>query len=1552
MAATCVEGCGGGGGGTTGTVSITPTGEKWDTLMAGTRDSVYFTVENTTMYDRTLTFTCSAGTNTACVSVSPATATIMSEGGSKQIKVVYSATAPTAWTSIGLNGAGGGYYPYGSYSVLITPRPSAAKVALRNYNPDNRDRSLCLTSGAGAGAAFQCGELLVAHGLPGYTTMGKERSPTLVYSSGAAYPTPVVAAAVTLGGPSGAIPQSVYAELRVNVGGTYTTRASATWASWGTPSVAETRQISLGYAAEAEPTGVYPFELTVRSQFTGGPVDTTVTGQLIVVNRKNSVYGRGWGLAGVESIQALSDDSKLWVGGDGSAKIYGKLDATTWVAPRAAYQDTLHYDAGTNTYVRTLRHGIQVTFDGAGRHIRTTNRVGQTTTFVWDPQGRLASVTVPPTGVTGTTYAFGYDPTTGALASITDPMGRTLTVSQSAGQIIQLTDPDTASTWFAYGSNDGRITAQLARRHSSSGAAWTTYGYYGSGANALLNQVSVPMDVAGTKVAVSTFDQWYGKGYGVPGATYQAVDTAKVYTKVDGPRTDVADTALFYVDRFGAPAKTVDPLGATTRYERTDELHPALVTTVRYHNIWTGSGDGRILTMTYNPRGNLTQVRDITSHLGAAGLPDKVTTYEYLDPNTADSPSRVVDALGRSVKYAYNGWGITDSVVDARGHRTKFVYDTDSGHPTVGVLLSVTERSVETWREQSNPATDTTAAPIDLTTTFSYDARGNRATSTSPAGTTTSYVADGAGRVTDVYSPLGMRQQYVYDVMNRTTRVRRYTAPQVNPYGIDPLAGCTAAAAVICADSAKAVTGTTLQSLATVYAYSDFGLASVLDSARGIARTYAHDALGQLVTETDDYGYSKGATYNVPGLTASTVSRTGQAVNYQYDAAGRLKQLDYPSVYQSRTYTKPTVPGDVAQYSYDLLGNQISAKNKEGTISREYYADGSLRRKITAIGGTPDTLTYSYDATGALARLVNGRDTTDYVYNATTGALDAMVVTWGSWVSYHGLGSTVPGFTRRFDFEWDGLGRRRTVVYPTNPSNPAANMRVSYRYDANGSLRRLVSNGQKAFALTFRNKIVDPVGRILRQEMQCASVVYGDPCGKSNISRTKTNQYDRLGMLVLQFDNAQSDSMKYDASGNMTYRHVAGGTTGGHILGVEAGHNRLVADTLIVPVGSAPSVRIFEYDENGSRTYEGRPGKDPQDLNSRWYYYDGLGRMTGTADWAVIPSGTGGYTQNWVDHPDACRYDPDGQMTGACQYGTAQFAFDGANIVQTLTVNREQAWTFVHGPGLDDPLTGYFRATNGTSRLLYYLTDGNGRQFTVADSAGSMWEDDENTDRSDYHFAGGTDNSYGFGAERLKSTDVPQVAFFRNRVYDQQTGRWTQEDPSGVAGGINLYQFNGNNPVSYTDPFGLCPVEKDGIPCTAGDLLSFAVTFGGQVDVAVMPTAYVGGYLHAQVGPVVGIKVTKAGAEVIDGDSETSVEVGFQAGTMRGGAKKNFGENTLSGAGAGPSYDPSPSTERVQRDGRGGSTKISVGVGIQTSIEVNWDAAKEIGRRMWNSITR
>ena len=36
------------------------------------------------------------------------------------------------------------------------------------------------------------------------------------------------------------------------------------------------------------------------------------------------------------------------------------------------------------------------------------------------------------------------------------------------------------------------------------------------------------------------------------------------------------------------------------------------------------------------------------------------------------------------------------------------------------------------------------------------------------------------------------------------------------------------------------------------------------------------------------------------------------------------------------------------------------------------------------------------------------------------------------------------------------------------------------------------------------------------------------------------------------------------------------------------------------------------------------------------------------------------------------------------------------------------------------------------------------------------------------------------------------------------SGQFTQQDPIGLAGGLNLYGFAGGDPINFWDPFGLC----------------------------------------------------------------------------------------------------------------------------------------------------
>jgi len=152
----------------------------------------------------------------------------------------------------------------------------------------------------------------------------------------------------------------------------------------------------------------------------------------------------------------------------------------------------------------------------------------------------------------------------------------------------------------------------------------------------------------------------------------------------------------------------------------------------------------------------------------------------------------------------------------------------------------------------------------------------------------------------------------------------------------------------------------------------------------------------------------------------------------------------------------------------------------------------------------------------------------------------------------------------------------------------------------------------------------------------------------------------------------------------------------------------------------------------------------------------------------------------------------------------------------TLDNNLYGRVGYTHGAGLDVPLTVYRLNLNGYSGTVMLVPHANwhgdfidgtlldGTRCTQSgncptlDWPGGWWMVDGNRNSP-------PPTPVWFGSLVGGKRDASGLQYLRNRYYDPRSGRFTQEDPIGLAGGLNLYGFAGGDPVNLSDPFGLCP---------------------------------------------------------------------------------------------------------------------------------------------------
>ena len=252
-----------------------------------------------------------------------------------------------------------------------------------------------------------------------------------------------------------------------------------------------------------------------------------------------------------------------------------------------------------------------------------------------------------------------------------------------------------------------------------------------------------------------------------------------------------------------------------------------------------------------------------------------------------------------------------------------------------------------------------------------------------------------------------------------------------------------------------------------------------------------------------------------------------------------------------------------------------------------------------------------------------------------------------------------------------------------------------------------------------------------------------------------------------------------------------------------------------------PSTRTkYTYDYNGN-TLTKVVGS-----NTTSYAWDYENRMT-----SVTLPGSGGTV--------TFKYDPFGRrIYKSSSSATSVFAYDGDNMVEETNSSGTAVARYADGLNIDEPLA--MLRGGATS---FYHADGLGSVTSLSNTSGSIaqtytFDSFGNQTAS----TGSLTNPFRYTAR--ESDTETGLYYYRARYYDPSTGRFLSEDAEAFGGSIDFYAYVQNNPLNFSDPFGLYRT-KSGVPppnprldrfmkcmdsCTGQDQVVTATTNGKHQD--------------------------------------------------------------------------------------------------------------------------
>ncbi len=619
----------------------------------------------------------------------------------------------------------------------------------------------------------------------------------------------------------------------------------------------------------------------------------------------------------------------------------------------------------------------------------------------------------------------------------------------------------------------------------------------------------------------------------------------------------------------------------------------------------------------------------------------------------------------------------------------------------------------------------------DLTTnpaaasTFTYDANGNIASATDPLGRTTSFT----------YNALGQRLTMTRSAGANSTPESGSASPLLQQAAVSPTQGIRSKTMVVTRkpgaqlnalahsqDSLSPLGGNTCNPpTPPIYSVTDFysamyGIKSEIDSL-GRTSSETYDANGNVATYTDAngnvYSYSYDAlnrltqvnlptnpvtsytfTYDYANHVIDTTDPEGHDRHNVYDLAGRLTSvtLGYGTSSATKTsfayYDDGTLQsatdnaGHTTNYTYDPAGNLTQVAR--GPVSVQYAYDND-RNRISATDGNGNTTSFQYDANQRLQQIGFADHTSQSIAYDSSGNVTGVTDQAGHTINYQydnanrvlGVTQANSSFTSnntggfcRDGFgnlsSWtdenghvlsqtaDAIGRPTGITYPDGASSLAG----SYDFNSNLlSLSKSSTSGTTTAQFTYDNlnrltsQTPDPSsGEVPAQFTYTAN---GQLSTMADATGPTSYTYDSLDRLITKSTPAGTLNYTYDAAGN-----VAGMTsTGANSVSVSYTYDELNRLSTVVDnnLPSGQNTTTYTYDSASNlatATY-------PNGLRST-YSYDQLNRLSG----ASTPVSSYQYSR-----------DNNGNIVTASEAGgrTATYTYDGIDELTSETVANDPA---------------------------------------------------------------------------------------------------------------------------------------------------------------------------------------------------------------------------------------------------------------------------------------